>query len=92
MDPRKVKVPPLKDLTTENITDNVILINSNNPDPRLKYVLERLVTHLHDFAKETRLSTQEWMAGLNFLTAVGQMCTDTRQVCRFGSMAANALT
>jgi protocatechuate 3,4-dioxygenase beta subunit len=79
MDPTKVAIPPMKDLTTDNITSNVHLINSLCPDPRLKYLFERLVTHLHDFARETRLSTSEWMAGLMFLTAVGQQCTDLRQ-------------
>jgi hypothetical protein len=70
----------MKDLTIDNITENTILINSQGPDERLKYVLERLVTHMHDFARETRLSTQEWQAGIKFLTAVGQMCSDVRQV------------
>ena len=80
MDPSKISLPALKNLTTENITDNVHLINThNNPPPRLSYILERLVTHLHDFARETRLSTEEWMAGINFLTQTGQMCTDVRQ-------------
>lgn len=80
MDPSQVDVPPLKDLTIDNITDNVKLINSQCPNPRLKYILERVVQHLHDFARETRLSQDEWMTGLLFLTAVGQICTDVRQV------------
>jgi hypothetical protein len=80
MDPSKVDVPPLKDLTIDNITDNVKLINSQCDNPRLKYILERIVQHLHDFARETRLSHDEWMTGLLFLTAVGQICTDVRQV------------
>ena len=80
MDPKQVKVPVLKDLTIDNITDNVHRINQGCENPRLKYVLERLVTHLHDFARETRLSTQEWMTGIEFLTATGQICTDVRQV------------
>ncbi|GAD98255.1 catechol dioxygenase, putative [Paecilomyces variotii No. 5] len=79
MDPSQVKIPPLKDLTIDNITENVHLINSLCEDQRMKYVLERLVTHLHDFARETRLSTKEWMAGLLFLTEVGQICSDVRQ-------------
>ncbi|GAB7363670.1 hypothetical protein MBLNU230_g4240t1 [Neophaeotheca triangularis] len=79
MDPSEVDVPPLKDLTIDNITDNVKLINSQCPNPRLKYILERLVQHLHDFARETRLSTDEWMTGIHFLTSVGQICTDVRQ-------------
>lgn len=70
----------MKDLTTENITENTIRINSQSSDPRLTYLLDRLVTHLHDFARETRLSTKEWMAALRFLTAVGQISSDVRQV------------
>lgn len=70
----------MKDLTIENITENTVRINSQGPDLRLIYVLERLVNHLHDFARETRLSSREWMAGLVFLTGVGQTCTDVRQV------------
>ena len=80
MDPTKMKIPPMKDLTTENITENTVRINSQSSDPRLTYVLERLVTHLHDFARETRLSTKEWMAAIKFLTATGKICSDVRQV------------
>ncbi|KAI5291229.1 hypothetical protein KEM54_005779 [Ascosphaera aggregata] len=79
MDPSLVNRPPLKDLSIENITGNTVLVNSGCPDRRLKYVMERLVTHLHDFARETRLSTDEWMAGIQFLTQVGKTCTDGRQ-------------
>lgn len=80
MDPAKATVPPMKDLTIENITENTVRINSQSSDARLNYVFERLVTHLHDFARETRLSTSEWMAAIEFLTAVGKICSDVRQV------------
>ncbi|TVY20498.1 Hydroxyquinol 1,2-dioxygenase [Lachnellula arida] len=78
MDPSELNIPPMKDLTIDNITENTILINSQSPDQRLTYVMERLVTHLHDFARETRLSTSEWMAALNFLVKVGQISSDVR--------------
>ena len=81
MDPSKADVPPMKDLTIDNITENTIRINSQSGDARSTYVLERLVSHMHDFARETRLSTNEWRAGLQFLTETGQMCSDVRQVC-----------
>jgi hypothetical protein len=80
MDPQKVKTPPMKDLNIDNITENTIIINSQSDDARVKYVMERLVTHLHDFARETRLSTNEWMAALNFLVRVGQISSDVRHV------------
>lgn len=68
------------DLTTENITENVQIVNSSCPERRVKYLFERLVVHLHDLVRETRLSTEEWMVAIEFLTKVGQKCTDTRQV------------
>ncbi|KAI9148174.1 catechol dioxygenase [Paramyrothecium foliicola] len=69
----------LKDLTIDNITDNVHAINSQCSNPRLKYIIERAVTHLHDFAREVRLTTDEWMTALLFLTSVGQISSSTRQ-------------
>lgn len=80
MDDSQIDIPVLKDLNIDNITENTIIINSQGDDPRMKYVMERLVTHLHDFARETRLSTSEWMAGLNFLVKVGQISSDVRHV------------
>lgn len=67
------QVPPMKDLTVENITENVNILNSLCPNPRTRYIFERLVTHLHDFAREVRLSTQEWKTGIDFLTAAGNL-------------------
>ena len=80
MDPATVTIPPMKDLTVDNITENTIRMNSLCKDARTKYIFERLVSHMHDFARETRLSSEEWMAGLLFLTQVGQICSDVRQV------------
>lgn len=74
------RTPPLLDLTIDNITENVVRINTQSRDARLNYLMERLITHVHDFARETRLSTAEWMAAVQFLTKTGQMCTDVRQV------------
>lgn len=78
--PNKVAIPALLDLTIDNITPNAVKINSQSGDRRLTYLMERLVTHLHDFARETRISTDEWMAGLNFLVQCGQITDDVRHV------------
>lgn len=80
MDLANSKPPPMMDLTIDNITENTIIINSQGDDPRMTYLMERLVSHLHDFARETRLSTKEWMAALNFLVKVGQISDDVRHV------------
>lgn len=77
---KAVQTPELLDLTIDNITPNTIKINNQTKDARLKYLMERLVTHLHDFARETRLSSEEWMTALNFLVSTGQISTDVRHV------------
>jgi len=82
---------PMMDLTIENITQNVHEINSQCPDRRFRYILERVVVHLHDLVRETRLSTGEWMKALEFLTDVGQTCTDVRQVSKFSLLHEYAL-
>jgi len=75
--------PALLDLTIDNITPNTIRINSQSPNARLTYLMARLVTHLHDFARETRLSTDEWMAAITFLIGCGQISNDVRNVCGY---------
>jgi catechol 1,2-dioxygenase len=50
-----------------------------NVSPRLREVMTILVDHLHAAVKEARLTTEEWMAGIEFLTRTGHMCTDWRQ-------------
>lgn len=70
----------LLDLTIDNITPNVNRINSQGDNARLKYLMERLTTHMHDFARETRLSTDEWMAAIQFLVQCGKISSNVRQV------------
>jgi hydroxyquinol 1,2-dioxygenase len=48
-------------------------------NPRLKQVLASLIQHLHDFAREVKLTEAEWQAGIDFLTATGQKCDAKRQ-------------
>ena len=53
-------------------------IATTAPD-RLAEIVSALTRHLHDFAREVRLSENELMDGIRFLTQVGQMCNDRRQ-------------
>jgi len=72
-------LPDVSDITPETITENVRKINANCPNPRLKFLLSNLVGHLHDFVRETDLTTEEWMQSIQFLTATGKKSTDIRQ-------------
>lgn len=47
--------------------------------PRLHELLVALTHHLHAFVREVKPSIQEWEQAIEFLTAVGHACTDTRQ-------------
>jgi hydroxyquinol 1,2-dioxygenase len=48
-------------------------------DERLAEIVQAAVKHLHAFVTEVGLTRDEWFAGINFLTRVGQMCDGERQ-------------
>lgn len=48
-------------------------------DPRLREIMTVVVRHLHEALKEVRLTTEEWLKAIQFLTDTGQMCNDWRQ-------------
>lgn len=52
---------------------------AGTPDPRLKRVLTSLAEHLHAFVKEVEPTQAEWQQAIDFLTATGHACDDTRQ-------------
>jgi hydroxyquinol 1,2-dioxygenase len=69
----------MRNLNEDTITQAVIERFSKTPDPRLKEILTSLIQHLHAFARETRLTEEEWFRGIDFLTRTGHMCDDKRQ-------------
>jgi len=69
----------VKDLDVNDITEAVIEQMATTPDPRLREIMEAAVRHLHAFAREVKLTPDEWLKGIAFLTAVGQACTPYRQ-------------
>lgn len=48
-------------------------------DPRLREVMSIVVRHLHAAVREAQITGDEWMKGIQFLTDVGQMCSEWRQ-------------
>ena len=61
-----------------HFTDTVIAATGPNANARLKEVIPALVRHVHDFAREVNLTTDEFMAGISLLNWAGQMSTDRR--------------
>jgi hydroxyquinol 1,2-dioxygenase len=69
----------MRNIDEHNITEAVIRSLGGCDSPRLKEILGSLVTHLHDFVREVRLTDSEWAEGIRFLTDTGHKCDDTRQ-------------
>ena len=66
-------------VTEENITDLAAARWGTAHDPRLAQIMQALVRHLHDFAREVRLTEPEWMAAIQWLTRTGQISDDKRE-------------
>lgn len=65
--------------TEDDITTEVLRRFDATSDPRLRQIVQGLVKHLHAFVREVEPTEAEWMAGIEFLTAVGQKCAANRQ-------------
>ena len=63
----------------QELTAEVIRSFAATPDARLKFILEQLVTSLHDLVRRTGLTFEEWERAIDFLTRTGQTCTPLRQ-------------
>ncbi len=48
-------------------------------DPRLTEIARALIRHLHAFVREVRLTPDEWLTAIDFLTRTGQRCDAIRQ-------------
>ncbi|MFD2090958.1 dioxygenase family protein [Blastococcus deserti] len=66
-------------VTEENITDLAVERWATAKDPRLAELMTALVRHLHDFAREVRLTEAEWMAAMHWLTRTGQISNEKRE-------------
>jgi hydroxyquinol 1,2-dioxygenase len=76
---QKSWVHAMREFDDKTITQAVINRLSESDDPRFKRVMTSLITHLHDFVREVKLTESEWMTAIQFLTDIGQKCTEKRQ-------------
>jgi hydroxyquinol 1,2-dioxygenase len=61
------------------LTETVVASFAGTPDERLRTLMTALVRHLHAFAREVRLTEDEWAAAIGFLTDAGHITDDKRQ-------------
>jgi hydroxyquinol 1,2-dioxygenase len=64
--------------TEDNITDLAVQRWATARDPRTRELITALVRHLHDYAREVRLTEAEWMAAIQWLNRTGQI-SDTKR-------------
>ena len=66
-------------LEATDLAQAVIARMADCRSPRFKQVLTALVKHAHAFVREVELRPEEWMTGIQFLTATGKKCDEKRQ-------------
>jgi catechol 1,2-dioxygenase len=75
------------------LTEAVVHEMRNTEDARLRVILEAMVRHLHAFAREVRLSEQEFDAAIRLVTELGQKTTASHNEVRLmaGSLGLSTL-
>jgi hydroxyquinol 1,2-dioxygenase len=68
----------MRNLDEDTITQAVLARQAGMSNNRLREIMTSLVQHVHAFAREVKLTEEEWAAGMEFLTETGHMCTDKR--------------
>ena len=56
----------------EDVTPAVLAEIARAPDPRFREVMSAFVRHLHAFAREVRLTEEEFQKAVGYIVACGQ--------------------
>lgn len=63
---------------SQEFTDAVKASMGPKATPKARRMISSLIQHIHDFARENQLTTEEWLWGVNFINRIGQMSDDKR--------------
>ncbi len=69
----------MREFDEQSITAAVLARMDQRDDPRFKQVMTSLITHLHQFVRDVKLTDAEWFGAIQFLIDVGKTCIDKRQ-------------
>lgn len=69
----------MRNINEDTITQAVLASMDRDCDGRLRTIFTSLVQHLHSFAREVKLTEDEWFKAIQFLTEVGHITDDKRQ-------------
>jgi catechol 1,2-dioxygenase len=59
-----------------SVTGSVLTAMAGAENPRLREIMASFVRHMHDFAREVRLTEEEFELGIEFLNRIGQASHD----------------
>jgi hydroxyquinol 1,2-dioxygenase len=77
----------------EDLTKAVLAEIARAPDPRFREIMSAFVRHLHDFAREVRLTEEEFQKAVGYIVRLGQKTTDSHNeaVLMSGSLGFSTL-
>ena len=75
------------------LTEFALDVMSRTPDPRLREIMTSLITHLHGFIREVRLTEREFQDACAIIAELGQRTNDTHNevVLMAGSLGVSSL-
>jgi catechol 1,2-dioxygenase len=77
----------------EDVTVAVLSELERAPDARFREIMSALVRHLHDFAREAKLTEEELRTAASYVNAIGKASTDSHNeaILMAGSLGLSAL-
>jgi len=68
----------MAELSMDKFTELVINAMGPKTSPRVREVMTALIRHMHDFAREVKLTTPEYLAACDFVVRIGKISDDKR--------------
>jgi hydroxyquinol 1,2-dioxygenase len=68
----------MREMDANTITPEVQDAWRGAPTPRMRRLLQRLVAHVHDYAREVELTPEEWLGTLQFLSGCARISDENR--------------
>src|SRR5437868_8491658 len=63
--------------TEKDVTEAVLAELAKAPNPRFREIMSAFVRHLHDFAREVKLTEEEFQAVCAYIVAIGKASNET---------------
>ncbi len=77
----------------DDLTQAVLAVMHQTPEPRLREIMVSLVSHLHGFVKDVKLTEEEFRAATALIAKMGQLTNDSHNevVLMAGSLGVSSL-